>query len=279
MRGFAWPAGRPAIMGVLNVTPDSFSDGGLYPDAGLAVEAGLRMFEEGADIIDVGGESTRPGAEPVSSDEEISRVAPVIDGLVAEGLRVSIDTHKPEVAKVALDLGAAMVNDISGLRDPDMVDLCAKAGCGVCVMHMLGTPKTMQAHPVYGDVLRDVKEYLLHACALAEKAGVDRADIWIDPGIGFGKTLSHNLELLRRLDELVALGYPVLVGVSRKSFIGRVLGAVEIGGDSLLPVDQRLEGTLAAQVVAQVKGARALRVHDVSEARRAAVLAGAILGG
>lgn len=277
MRGFAWPAGRPAIMGVLNVTPDSFSDGGRYPDATSAVEAGLRMFEDGADIIDVGGESTRPGADPVTAEEEISRVAPVVDRLVGEGLRVSIDTHKPEVAKVALELGAAMVNDISGLRDPDMVDLCAKAGCGVCVMHMLGTPKTMQAHPVYGDVVRDVREYLLHACALAEKAGVHKSDLWIDPGIGFGKTLAHNLELLRRLEEIVALGYPVLVGVSRKSFIGRVLGTTELGGDSQVPVDERLEGTLAAQVVAQMKGAKVIRVHDVKEGRRAAVVAGAIL--
>lgn len=264
-------------MGVLNVTPDSFSDGGRYPDATSAVEAGLRMFEDGADIIDVGGESTRPGADPVTAEEEISRVAPVVDRLVGEGLRVSIDTHKPEVAKVALELGAAMVNDISGLRDPDMVDLCAKAGCGVCVMHMLGTPKTMQAHPVYGDVVRDVREYLLHACALAEKAGVHKSDLWIDPGIGFGKTLAHNLELLRRLEEIVALGYPVLVGVSRKSFIGRVLGTTELGGDSQVPVDERLEGTLAAQVVAQMKGAKVIRVHDVKEGRRAAVVAGAIL--
>lgn len=144
-------------------------------------------------------------------------------------------------------------------------------------MHMLGTPKTMQAHPVYGDVVRDVREYLLHACALAEKAGVHKSDLWIDPGIGFGKTLAHNLELLRRLEEIVALGYPVLVGVSRKSFIGRVLGTTELGGDSQVPVDERLEGTLAAQVVAQMKGAKVIRVHDVKEGRRAAVVAGAIL--
>lgn len=278
MRGFGWPAGRPAIMGILNVTPDSFSDGGRYPSAEAAIEAGIRMFEDGADIIDVGGESTRPGAEPISVQEEIDRIGPVVDGLVAQGIRVSIDTQKPQVAQLAIDFGVAMVNDISGLRDPDMVDVCARAGCGVCIMHMLGTPKTMQAHPVYGDVVRDVREYLLHAAALAEKTGVHRADIWIDPGIGFGKTLGHNLELLRRLDEIVALGYPVLVGVSRKSFIGRVLGADEIGGDSMVSVDDRLEGTLAAQVIAQMKGVRALRVHDVKEARRAAIVAGAIMG-
>lgn len=265
-------------MGVLNVTPDSFSDGGLYLDAGAAIAAGIQMVEEGADIVDVGGESTRPGAEPVSLEEEIARIAPVVEGLVAKGLRVSIDTQKPEVAKAALVLGAAMVNDVSGLRDPDMVDVCAKAGCGICVMHMLGTPKTMQAHPVYGDVVRDVKEYLLHACALAERAGVHRADLWIDPGIGFGKSLGHNLEILRRLDEIVALGYPVLVGVSRKSFIGRILGSDELGGDAQVPPQERLEGTLAAQVAAQLKGARAIRVHDVRQARRAAIVTGAILG-
>lgn len=269
------PSGRPAIMGILNVTPDSFSDGGLYLDPKAAIEHGLRMAEEGADWIDVGGESTRPGADEVPAGEELRRVLPVVERLARAGLRISIDTTKPEVAEQALAAGATAVNDVSGLRDPDMIELCSRTGCFVCIMHMQGTPRTMQAHPVYGDVVRDVAEYLYHAATLAEAAGVQRERIWLDPGIGFGKTTVHNLELLRRLDEIVRLGYPVLIGVSRKSFLGKIIGTEAVPA----PPDDRLEATLAAQTLAQARGARILRTHDVAAARRASLAAQAILDG
>jgi dihydropteroate synthase len=266
------PTGRPAIMGILNVTPDSFSDGGLFLDPQAAIDRGLQMVEEGADLIDVGGESTRPGAEPVSIDEELSRVIPVVSSLSDQGAIVSIDTMKSQVASEALFAGARIVNDVSGLRDPAMIEVCVETGCTVCIMHMLGAPKTMQSNPLYGDVIRDVKEYLFHAATVAEKEGVAKDRIWIDPGIGFGKTVENNCEILRRLDEFVRLGYPVLVGVSRKSFLGKILGSES----TPLPADQRLEATLAAQTIAQIKGARILRVHDVLEARRAAEVCSAI---
>lgn len=252
-------------MGVLNVTPDSFSDGGLFSDPRSAIARGLQMVEQGADLIDVGGESTRPGAAPVPAEEEEARVLPVVVALAKNGVSVSIDTSKPEVARSCLAAGAAVVNDVTALRDPEMREVCAAAKCTVCLMHMQGEPRTMQTDPHYGNVVEDVTLSLLES---ASRAGLPKERIWLDPGIGFGKTVEHNLCLLGNLEVLVATGYPVLVGVSRKSFIGRILG---------IEVEQRLEGTLAAQVIAQMKGARIVRAHDVLEARRAAAIAQAVM--
>lgn len=264
------PAGRPAIMGILNMTPDSFSDGGLYAGAQPAVEAGLRMVEDGADLIDVGGESTRPGAEPVSFEEELARVLPVVSGLAQQGVPVSIDTMKPDVARACLDAGAFLVNDVTGLRSAEMIQVCASAGCFVCIMHMRGEPRTMQQDPHYADVVSEVKDFLVSRAEEAMGQGIDREKIWIDPGIGFGKKLEHNLELLRGLPVLAVTGYPILVGASRKSFIGKVLGG--------LGVEDRLEGTLAVQAWAQLHGARVLRVHDVKAARRNCEMIAALSG-
>jgi len=271
---FQLPPHRPALMGILNTTPDSFSDGGLYANAQAAVDAGLRMVEEGADLIDVGGESTRPGAQPVSLEEELARTIPVIEALASRGVTVSIDTFKPEVARQALASGAEVVNDITALSSPEMARVCADSRCIVCLMHMQGEPRTMQANPAYSDVVREVREFLVNSATQAEAAGVSRDRIWIDPGIGFGKTLQHNLTLLAHLDRLVETGYPVLAGVSRKSFIGRLAA----DGKSALPTEERLPGTLAAQVLAQAKGARIIRAHDVKEARQAIEVAAGILG-
>lgn len=268
---FLLPAGRPAIMGILNVTSDSFSDGGLFADAGVAVAAGRRMWQEGADLIDVGGESTRPDAEPVAAHEELRRVIPVIRELAAEGIAVSVDTMKAEVASRALEAGAVVVNDVSGLRDEGMVEVVVAHQCQVCIMHMQGDPRTMQEAPQYADVVREVRAFLMLQAARLEEAGLPGDRIWIDPGIGFGKTVEHNLVLLRQLGQFVATGYPVLLGVSRKSFIGRVLG-----GEEPLPVSDREEGSLATQVWAQTQGVRILRAHDVRAAVRAAKMISAI---
>ena len=268
---FPLPQGRIVVMGVLNVTPDSFSDGGLFVEPHLAIEHGMRMVEEGADLVDVGGESTRPGAEVVTVEEELRRTVSVVAGLASRGVAVSIDTSKAEVAKACLEVGAVVVNDVTALSNPAMSAVCADAGCTVCLMHMQGDPRTMQAAPSYTDVVSEVRDFLVSRAVQAKAAGI--ADVWIDPGIGFGKTVQHNLALLAHLEKLVESGFPVLVGVSRKSFIGRVLA----DGDSPLPSDQRLEGSLAAQVLAQAKGARIVRTHDVVETRRAAALAAAVL--
>lgn len=242
-------------MGILNVTPDSFSDGGRYFEPTAAIEHGLRMIDEGAELLDVGGESTRPGAEPVPEDEELRRVIPVVAEL-AKSIPISIDTMKPAVAAAALDSGAFLVNDVSGLRDPAMIALVRQWRCAVCIMHMQGNPQTMQRNPQYDDVVREVRDYLLDK---ATEVGAE--ETWIDPGLGFGKAFEHNLELLRGLDTLVATRYPVLVGVSRKSFIGKMMGGAE--------VNDRLEGTLAVQAWAQLAGVRVLRAHDVRATRRA----------
>lgn len=271
---FALPAHRPALMGVLNVTPDSFSDGGRYLDRERAVERALEMVDQGADLVDVGGESTRPGAEPVDADEELRRVLPVVEALAARGVAVSIDTSKPEVARETLAAGAAVLNDVTGLRDPAMREAAVEAGCTVCAMHMRGDPRTMQSQAVYADVVVEVRDELLASVARCERDGIARERIWIDPGIGFSKNVAQNLELLHRLPEVVATGYPVLVGASRKSFLGKVLGSESHPA----PVAERVEGTLAAHVVAQMHGARVLRVHDVLEGRRALEVTAAILG-
>jgi dihydropteroate synthase len=262
---FNLPAGRPALMGILNVTPDSFSDGGVHFDTENAIKAGARMVAEGADIIDVGGESTRPGAAPISLAEEIGRVAPVVQALVEQGVAVSIDTRKPTVAAAALALGAQVVNDVSGLRDPAMIEVCQGHDCTLCVMHMLGTPETMQQEPHYTNVVAEVKSFLLQQAAVAEQHGFEPERIWIDPGIGFGKTVQHNLRLLNAIGELVSTRYPVLLGVSRKSFLGTVAA---VSGE-FLGVRDRLEGTLAAQSAAQLLGVRVIRAHDVLASRRA----------
>ncbi len=259
----------PQIMGVVNATPDSFSDGGLYADPEAAVAHGRRLLAEGADILDVGGESTRPGAEPVSEAEELRRVGPVVEALAAEGAVVSVDTSKAAVAAAALDAGAAIVNDVTALRgDPEMAALCAERGCGVVLMHMLGEPRTMQDDPRYGEVVADVRAFFEQRLAAAAASGIEEERIWLDPGIGFGKTDAHNAELLRRLPELAA-GRPLVVGTSRKGFIGRVDGS---------PPGERLGGTVASSVLAATNGATVLRVHDVAEVRQALAVAEAVLG-
>jgi dihydropteroate synthase len=257
----------PLIMGVVNVTPDSFSDGGLFLDAGAAVEHGLRLASEGAHILDVGGESTRPGAEPVAEDEELRRVVPVIERLAQDGeARLSIDTTKLAVARAAVRAGATLVNDVSALRfDPGMAELVAETGAGCCLMHMLGEPRTMQEDPRYDDVVSDVKAFLEERLAFAVSEGIEEERVWLDPGIGFGKTVEHNLELLRRLDEIVAIGRPVVVGTSRKSFLGKLAGGRSEG--------DRLPGTIATNVLALERGATVFRVHDVAQNADALIVA------
>ena len=246
------------IMGVLNVTPDSFSDGGTFDDDAAAVRHARRLVEEGAAIVDVGGESTRPGAAPVPVDEERRRVVPVVEGIAALGLqaRISVDTMKLEVARAAVDAGATYVNDVTALRhDPELAGFVADRGLECCLMHMLGEPRTMQRDPRYDDVVSDVKAFLEERLAAAVAAGIPEDRVQLDPGIGFGKTLEHNLELLRRLDEIAAIGRPVVLGTSRKSFIGRLTGR-DVAG--------RVHGTVATCVLGYERGARVFRVHDVA---------------
>jgi len=259
---FAWSevcGERPAVMGIVNVTPDSFSDGGRFLDPDAAVDHGLALATAGADVLDVGGESTRPGAEPVGEDEELRRVLPVVTRLAAEaGVPVSIDTSKAGVAAAALDAGATIVNDVAAGADPAMFAAVAAAGGGLVVMHMLGEPRTMQQHPHYDDVVVEVGDFLVDRLARAREAGVHTASLCADPGLGFGKTGAHNLELLARLGELVGrLDVPLLVGPSRKSFVARVVG------DDLVARD---DGTLATAVWAVDQGARVVRVHDAGAA-------------
>ena len=255
------------IMGVVNVTPDSFSDGGLYLDADRAIGHGIELTGEGADILDIGGESTRPGAEPVEADEELRRVLPVIEGLAGAGAQISIDTSKAPVASAALDAGATLVNDVTALRgDPRMAEVVASSGADCCLMHMLGEPRTMQNNPHYEDVVSEVKEFLSERLAFAIANGIAEEKIILDPGIGFGKTAEHNLELLRRLDEFVALGRPVMVGFSRKSFLGRITGR---------DVGERIASTVAVNVLAYERGARLFRVHDVAPTKDALEVAAA----
>lgn len=257
-------------MGVVNVTPDSFSDGGLYLDPERAVEHGLQLVADGADILDVGGESTRPGAQEVPEAEELRRVIPVIDGLAGNGVQISVDTSKRAVAEAALDAGAAIVNDVTALRgDSTMAALCAERQPVVVLMHMRGNPRTMQRDPVYADVVAAVREFLAERLEAAVGAGIAEERIWLDPGIGFGKNDFHNMELLRRLGELTELGRPLVIGTSRKSFIGRVDGSA---------AGERLGGTIASSVLAAAEGAEVLRVHDVAEVGQAIAVASAILG-
>jgi dihydropteroate synthase len=260
----------PKLMGVVNVTPDSFSDGGLYLDPEVAIQHGEGLARAGAAILDVGGESTRPGAEEVGLEEELDRVRPVVEGLAGGGVAISIDTSKAAVAAAAIEGGAEIVNDVTALRgDPEMAALCADREATVVLMHMLGSPRTMQLDPTYDDVVEDVRAFLAARVEAAMAAGVAEERIWLDPGIGFGKTAEHNLELLRRLSELRQLGRPLVIGTSRKSFIGRLDGS---------DASERLGGTIASSVLAAAEGAEVLRVHDVAEVGQAMAIAGAILG-
>jgi len=259
----------PVLMGVVNVTPDSFSDGGEFLEAGDAIAQARRLVAGGAHVLDIGGESTRPGAHPVDADEELRRVMPVLEGLAGTDAEISIDTTKVEVARRAVEAGASIVNDVSAFRfEPELAELVAQAGTGCCLMHMFGEPRTMQDDPRYEDVVADVKAFLEERMAFAVAAGVHEDRIWLDPGIGFGKTVDHNLEILRRLDEITAIGRPVVVGTSRKSFLGKLTGKGE---------KERLPGTIATSVIALERGASIFRVHDVAEVADALAVAAATL--
>jgi dihydropteroate synthase len=253
---FSFALDRPLVMGVVNVTPDSFSDGGRFHDPEAAVSHARRLAEEGADILDIGGESTRPGAAPVSEDEELRRVLPVLEKL--PDLCVSVDTRRPRVMQAALAAGASMINDIQALTEPYALEAVAATGCAVCLMHMKGEPATMQREPRYEDVVGEVKAFLKEAIRRAMFAGIGRDRIVVDPGFGFGKTVKHNMEILRRLPEFASLGVVVLAGLSRKSTIGHLTGRA---------VDERLAGSLAMALLALYGGAKILRVHDVGETR------------
>jgi dihydropteroate synthase len=255
-------------MGVVNVTPDSFSDGGRFLDAQAAIAHGERLAEEGAGILDIGGESTRPGAQSVTAEEELRRVLPVLGGLAATDAQLSIDTSKSGVAAAAIGAGATFVNDVTAFRgDPEMAALVAEHRCDCCLMHMLGEPRTMQQDPRYDDVVSDVKAFLEARLEFAIEEGIAENRIMLDPGIGFGKTIVHNLELLARLDELVAIGRPLVIGTSRKSFLGKLTGRAD--------TDERLAGTIATNVLAYERGARVFRVHDVAPINDALLVAAA----
>lgn len=264
---------RTLVMGVLNVTPDSFSDGGRFFAPSAAIAQAERMAEEGADILDIGGESTRPGSDPVPAEEELARILPVIEAVSARlPIPISVDTYKATVARRAVEAGAAMVNDISAMTfDPEMAPTLAALQVPVCLMHIQGNPKTMQQNPVYADVAAEVRDWLAERAQAAVRAGIAPENILLDPGFGFGKTAAHNLELVRRLRELTALGYPLLLGVSRKSTIGRVLGG--------LPAEDRLEGTAAAVAICIANGASVVRVHDVKAMTRVVRMTDALVRG
>jgi len=260
---------RTLIMGVVNVTPDSFSDGGLFFNSKVAIKHAKQLEKDGADIIDIGGESTRPGSETITLKEELRRVIPVIEGIANKiDVPISIDTCKSEVALAALDAGASIINDISAARfDPKIADVAAQNNVPIILMHMQGTPKNMQKDPKYDDVMEDIKEFLKQRVDFTLSKGISRENIIIDPGIGFGKTLEHNYEIIKRLGELKELDLPILIGTSRKSFIGNTLN---------LDINDRLEGTLATVTITIINGADIVRVHDVKEAKRAAQMADAI---
>ncbi|MCI2430591.1 dihydropteroate synthase [Candidatus Acetothermia bacterium] len=264
---------RTLVMGILNVTPDSFSDGGRFYSLPEALAHARRLIAEGADIIDIGGESTRPGAQPVSSDEELRRVVPVVRAVHQEfpHIPISIDTCKATVAEAALEAGATILNEISALRfDLQMAKVAAQARVPVVLMHMKGEPRTMQQNPIYSDVVTEIKEFLRERMAFARAQGIEQ--IWLDPGIGFGKRVAHNIEILRGLGELRELSCPILIGTSRKFFVGR-LGATR---SEPLPVTERLEGTIASNIIAVLNGAQIVRVHDVASMKRALAIADAV---
>lgn len=273
VRGVELPLRDPLIMGILNVTPDSFSDGGITIDADKAIAAGMAMVEDGAAIVDVGGESTRPYATAVDATTESARVIPVISALASEGVVVSIDTSKPSVAAAAVDAGARIVNDVTGLASPDMRSICADSAAGVVIMHMQGDPRTMQDNPAYDDVVVEVGKYLAAQAVAAVEAGVSLESVAIDPGIGFGKSLHHNLELMRHLDALTHFGYPVLVGPSRKGFLGALLEPTR-GQTSALDRDGATAGAIAAAVI---NGAHIIRTHNVRLGVDVAIVAKAMV--
>ena len=246
---------RPHVMGIINVTPDSFSDGGQFVSINLAVEQALKLIAEGADILDVGGESTRPGAHPVSLNEELNRVIPVIEALsTVSTVPISIDTYKPEVMRLAIAAGADIVNDIRALQEPDALDIVANSKAGVCLMHMQGLPQTMQLAPQYDDVVSEVKQFLIDRMNVAISHGIAKNRILLDPGFGFGKTRAHNISLIQQLNKLIDIGQPLLVGLSRKSVLGSITGGDE---------SQRLYASIAASVISAMNGAKIIRVHDV----------------
>lgn len=246
---------RPHVMGIINVTPDSFSDGGQFVSINLAVEQALKLIAEGADILDVGGESTRPGAHPVSLNEELNRVIPVIEALSSVStVPISIDTYKPEVMRLAIAAGADIVNDIRALQEPDALDIVANSKAGVCLMHMQGLPQTMQLAPQYDDVVSEVKQFLIDRMNVAISHGIAKNRILLDPGFGFGKTRAHNISLIQQLNKLIDIGQPLLVGLSRKSVLGSITGGDE---------SQRLYASIAASVISAMNGAKIIRVHDV----------------
>lgn len=260
---------RPHVMGIVNVTPDSFSDGGKYESTEKAVEHALQLVLDGADILDIGGESTRPGATPVSLDEELKRVVPVIEKLSKmAGVPLSIDTYKPEVMRAAIATGADIVNDVRALQEPGALEIVSKSKVGVCLMHMQGTPQTMQANPQYDDVVAEVKTFLSERLSTANKAGIALDRIVLDPGFGFGKRTEHNIALLQNLQSIAELGRPLLVGLSRKSVLGQI-----VGGDEYV----RLHASIAASVISVMKGARIVRVHDVKATADALKVVAAVL--
>ncbi|MCC5982235.1 MAG: dihydropteroate synthase [Oceanicaulis sp.] len=264
------PPARPLVMGIVNVTPDSFSDGGEHLDAARAIAHGHALIAAGADWLDIGGESTRPGAEPVSEADELARVIPVIEGLADTGIPLSIDTMKPGVARAAMRAGASLWNDVFALRADGALAAAAELGCRVCLMHMQGRPQTMQANPAYDDVVGEVEAFLLQRADAAMAAGIARERIWLDPGIGFGKTVDHNLALMRSLPRLAGHGFPILFGASRKRFIAAL--------DADAPADKRLGGSIAAALHAARSGAGMIRVHDVRETVQALTVEAAIQG-
>ncbi len=258
---YSYDLKRPLVMGILNITPDSFSDGGKYLDFNEALKHAEKMIEEGVDIIDVGGESTRPGSDPVSVEEELKRITPVIEALKKHSdVAISVDTYKPEVMKAVINMGVAMINDIYALQQPGAIDVIKKSNVGMCLMHMQGTPKTMQINPIYKNVVNEVKSFLEGRLNLLKHEGIDRSRIILDPGFGFGKTYEHNLELLKNLESFQSLKLPFLVGLSRKSFIRKILN-----GDH----DDHLSGSISAAIFSVLKGAKILRVHDVKETQSA----------
>jgi len=252
---------RPLLMGILNITPDSFSDGGKYLTLSEALKRAHEMIEEGADIIDIGGESTRPGSEPVSADEELKRIAPIIEALKKDSnIAISVDTYKPEVMREVIDMDVAMINDVYALTQPGAIDIIKKSNVGICLMHMQGTPKTMQVNPTYHNVVREVQSFLKVRADLLINEGIDKSHIILDPGFGFGKTFEHNIELLQGLESFQSLKLPLLVGLSRKSFIRKILS-----GDH----DDHLSGSISAAILSILKGAKIVRVHDVKETQSA----------
>jgi len=260
---------RPHVMGIVNITPDSFSDGGRYASTEKAVAHAMQLVADGADILDIGGESTRPGATPVSLEEELSRVIPVIEALVGKaGIAISIDTYKPEVMRQAVSAGADIVNDVRALQEPGALEIVARSNAGVCLMHMKGTPQTMQIEPVYDDVVAEVTDFLQQRLLAAELAGIAADRIVLDPGFGFGKRTAHNLALLQDLAAIKALGRPLLVGLSRKSVLGQLLGN---------DVDERLHASIAASVISVMKGASIVRVHDVKATADALKVVAAVI--